>query len=675
MTSVDRIQGLSGSLAVKAPCRVASQGNLTLSGLQTIDGVTLVEGDRVLVWQQTNGVENGIYTASTGTWLRALDFNGRNDVVTGTQFLIAAGTQAGATFRITTTGTITPGTTSIAITQLTQTLRTEQQVATEGQTVVTINDWTYPMGGVALEVYVNGLRQEYGDAYTETSNSSITFTGALSAGDQLLFTSGSLVGVAGDAPQLRADLLAPTGSGLVGWKQSGTGATPRNVQAKLRESVSVLDFGAVGDGITDDTAAIQAAHAAAVAAGFKDVEFIAGTYSITALTWSPHVKIKCVGSVVLRSSIASGKCLSVSTQYGNWPVVQQQLDRTRNSLVSGKLYIENALGAGANTAIGIFFGEDGVTGAYSCREVLLSNVGLIGWSKSHTFGSQAYMITFSSCDFYHNVNDIYVTTGYVDNLEKLQYIDCVFGEFTNCINGDAGYYGDFYFSGCSIDYGTRAIANVANTAIINMVNCHYEWNGTEIFIYVNGAVNLVNPYFVKVSGANATPLVASIVGTLKVLSPTYNTPTGVTLYNVVNPSGQFVGETDRKQFGGLEAIYCSNSGGGRVSTLVAIDDFIGTPSLGAESSITLPNGLIFKTGTIANTAIGINATVNTAVVFPTAFPTNCLYANATAQPDGSADFYGVTQIVTPGTTGFTVAVRNGAIAQNFVNNRWFAIGY
>jgi hypothetical protein len=58
-----------------------------------------------------------------------------------------------------------------------------------------------------------------------------------------------------------AELAAPSGSSLVGYLPAGTGAVATTVQGKLRESVSVKDFGAVCNGIADDTAAIIAAFA------------------------------------------------------------------------------------------------------------------------------------------------------------------------------------------------------------------------------------------------------------------------------------------------------------------------------------------------------------------------------------------------------------------------------
>lgn len=73
-----------------------------------------------------------------------------------------------------------------------------------------------------------------------------------------------------------AVLAGSTGSSLIGFKQSGTGAVTRTVQAKLRESVSVLDFGAVGDDATVNDTAFAAALAADVA-----VTIPPGTYVLS----------------------------------------------------------------------------------------------------------------------------------------------------------------------------------------------------------------------------------------------------------------------------------------------------------------------------------------------------------------------------------------------------------
>ena len=58
--------------------------------------------------------------------------------------------------------------------------------------------------------------------------------------------------------------------------QAGTGAVARDAQSKMREVVSAEDFGAIGDGVTDDYAAISAAISAAIASGVKRVVLTAG---------------------------------------------------------------------------------------------------------------------------------------------------------------------------------------------------------------------------------------------------------------------------------------------------------------------------------------------------------------------------------------------------------------
>lgn len=84
------------------------------------------------------------------------------------------------------------------------------------------------------------------------------------------------------------DLSALTGSGgsaSVGYINVGTGATATTVQARLRQTISVKDFGATGDGTTDDTTAISnaRAYAASAAAAGNVVEIVwpAGRYKYT----------------------------------------------------------------------------------------------------------------------------------------------------------------------------------------------------------------------------------------------------------------------------------------------------------------------------------------------------------------------------------------------------------
>ncbi len=67
------VDNVAIGLSPKASCRVATTVNITLSGLQVVDGVSLVAGNRVLVKNQTNQAENGIYVASTGAWSRGAE--------------------------------------------------------------------------------------------------------------------------------------------------------------------------------------------------------------------------------------------------------------------------------------------------------------------------------------------------------------------------------------------------------------------------------------------------------------------------------------------------------------------------------------------------------------------------------------------------------------------------
>jgi hypothetical protein len=106
-----------GTLAdAKTACRVVATANITLSGTQTIDGVSVVAGDRVLVIGQTTASQNGVYVVAAGAWSRASDADATGEIQFNDKWFISAGTtNANRTFVCRTTGTITVGTTAITI--------------------------------------------------------------------------------------------------------------------------------------------------------------------------------------------------------------------------------------------------------------------------------------------------------------------------------------------------------------------------------------------------------------------------------------------------------------------------------------------------------------------------------------------------------------------------------
>ena len=76
-SSINYVNKSSSTLGldVKDSCRVSTTANITLSGTQTIDGVSVVANNRVLVKDQSTASQNGIYVCSSDPWLRSTDLN------------------------------------------------------------------------------------------------------------------------------------------------------------------------------------------------------------------------------------------------------------------------------------------------------------------------------------------------------------------------------------------------------------------------------------------------------------------------------------------------------------------------------------------------------------------------------------------------------------------------
>lgn len=112
------VDAAAQGLDIKESVRVMTVGNIALSGVQTIDGVTLIAGDRVLVKDQIAGQDNGIYVVASGAWQRSPDANASAEVTSGMYTFIEEGTTGtGSGWVLTTPNPITLGTTPLAFAQ------------------------------------------------------------------------------------------------------------------------------------------------------------------------------------------------------------------------------------------------------------------------------------------------------------------------------------------------------------------------------------------------------------------------------------------------------------------------------------------------------------------------------------------------------------------------------
>lgn len=146
--------------------------------------------------------------------------------------------------------------------------------------------------GSRIEVRVTAASiQDMLDYHDQASEISFAPTGSVSASN----VQDAIAEVDSEAAKV-STLTAGSGSAGIGFTAIGGSAVVRTVQAKLREAVSVKDFGAVGDGSADDTAAINAAIAAVSGQNTAYVYFPEGLYKVTSSINVNRNQISLVGA-------------------------------------------------------------------------------------------------------------------------------------------------------------------------------------------------------------------------------------------------------------------------------------------------------------------------------------------------------------------------------------------
>ena len=167
-------------LDAKDACRVATTANITLSGEQSIDGVTTTT-DRVLVKNQSTANQNGIYVSASGSWARSTDADSSAEVTSGLYTFITEGTANGSTgFVLTTDDPITVGTTALTFSQF------SGLAQLVGGTGITKTGNTINVDAVQTQVTDVGALDEgsitSGFGAIDNGTSAITTTGTITGG-------------------------------------------------------------------------------------------------------------------------------------------------------------------------------------------------------------------------------------------------------------------------------------------------------------------------------------------------------------------------------------------------------------------------------------------------------------------------------------------------------------
>ena len=155
------VDGVATGLDVKASVRAATTANITLSGTQTIDGVAVIAGNRVLVKNQSTASQNGIYVAAAGAWSRATDADTDAEVTSGLFTFVEEGTaNADSGYILQTENPITVGTTALAFVQFSGAgqITAGAALTKTGNTLdVAVDDSTIEVSADALRVKDAGI--------------------------------------------------------------------------------------------------------------------------------------------------------------------------------------------------------------------------------------------------------------------------------------------------------------------------------------------------------------------------------------------------------------------------------------------------------------------------------------------------------------------------------------
>lgn len=263
---------------------------------------------------------------------------------------------------------------------------------------------------------------------------------------------------------------------------------------KLADIINVKSFGVKGDGVTDDTAALQSLFASITTPSV--VLFPPGTY-IVKLPLTVNVnytKIIGYGAKIDASALTGAVLFDLKATILNFPYTNSTVT------IEGLEILGNGMTSG-----GTLFNINNLdtTNKYSAAHIAFVNIAGHDSSTGIFIGNNAYCLTFNHCNFYSMDTIMKAPTGYSDNAERYSFSQCTL--FNSNLVLDITNSADVYFDNCSIDYNARIFNLGSSRAFVNQ--CHIEYGkGNESAEYAQIEISsatvilsLVNCFIMGVS--------------------------------------------------------------------------------------------------------------------------------------------------------------------------------
>lgn len=518
------VDGVAQGLDIKASVVVATTANITLSGTQTIDGVALVAGQRVLVKDQSAQAENGIYLVAAGSWTRTTDMDawtefpgafvfveqGTVNDNTGWVCTVAAGGTLGSTAvtfeQFSGAGQITAGT---GMTKTGNTLNVN--TASASRIVVGADEIDLATTGVAAATYRSVTVDQWGRVTAGTNPTTISgyaITDAYTKSEIDTFVNAKL------------SLSGGTMSGNItmgGNKVTGLGAPTASSDAVTLDYVTTL-YGSTASAANSAADALTYKNAAESAATTATAQASTATSAASTATTQAGIATTQAGIATSAATSAEAAWDQFDDRYLGAKSTPPIVDNDGNPLVTGALYFDTT-----GNLMKVYTGSSWINAGSAVN----------GTSSRQKYTATAGQTTFAI------VYDVGFVDVYLNGLKLEVGVDFTATNGTSVVLTTGATAGDIIDM---VAYGTFSLANMytkaeADALLAAKANQATTYTKSEVDAANALKLNVANPsYTGTITGIGGSGLFRKADPTIVAFTKTGNgtATTSTTLYLEIN---------------------------------------------------------------------------------------------------------------------------------------------